>query len=356
MLEDVNGAAPVADAASDVAPAAEAPAQPAETDIRATMARVLAKYPDRDEDGTFKSRFPETDKPAAEAPAAEITDQPETPPAETAPAAPSIEPPASWSAEAKAKWTTLPPDVQRVIADRESEAHKAITGMGEKAKFAEQLEEVLGPRRQALAASFGSEAAALKQLFALSDFASNDPAGFAQWFAQQHGLNFGQTNAPAQPQGPQDPATDRRLRAIEQTVSQQQQAAMDADIRSFADAKAPDGAPLRPHFEAVRAQMGRIIGAGLATTLEDAYEQAVLINKDVRAKIEADKAAAAAKAAAEAEAKRREEAAKAAAEARKAASVNVRSTGSPSGSPAKPANMRDTMRAVAEKYYGAGAV
>jgi hypothetical protein len=361
MLEDANGAAPVADAASTAAPISEAPAESAAPSIRDTMAAVLKKYPVQGDDGRFESRFPR-DEPATDAapdkaaPAAvETSDQPETLQAETAPA-PSIEPPASWSADVKAKWAALPPDVQAYIAKREGEAHQAITQAGAKLKGYEGLDAVIGPRRDALRASWGDEGAAIKQLFDLSDFATRDPAGFVQWFASQNRVDLSRlTTAPANAAlaDPQVAALQHEIQTIKSNLTQQQMAQMDADIRRFADAKGDDGAPLRPHFDEVKAEMGRLIQAGIAATLEDAYAKAIRTNDAVWAKVQAEEAAKRAKAEADKQAKAREEAARAAKEAQRSASVNVRATGGVSGSPARAQTMRETMEAVARRAYGA---
>ncbi len=54
-------------------------------------------------------------------------------------------------------------------------------------------------------------------------------------------------------------------------------------------------------------------------------------------------------------AKQREEAAKQAREAQRAAGINVRSAGSPSGSPVPAKSMRATMEAVARQHFGSAA-
>ena len=362
MLDEANGSAPVADAASPVA--SDATPAPAAT-IRDTLAEVASKYYPAREIGT--GRFagdaasddaePATDAaPAEAAPAApETTDQPETKATETA-ATPSIEPPASWSADVKAKWAALPPDVQQYIARRESEAHQAITQAGGKAKAYEAIEGVIGPRRQALVATWGNEAAAMEQLFNLSDFATRDPAGFVTWFAQQNRVDLSRLNpAPANAEYSAQQATaptvaDPEARAA---IAQMQRAAVESDIQAFASAKGPDGEPLRPFFDDVRVEMGRLMQAQIATSLDEAYAKAIRTNDAVWSKVQAAEAAKAAKAAEEAQAKQREAAAKAAKEAQRASSLNVKATGAVSGAPAKPRTMRDTMEAVIRQHYGA---
>lgn len=360
MIEEVaNGAAPVADAASTAAPTTEA----VEPTIRDTMEQIAAKHFPAREIGTGRFAAQTTDEaevaPTEAAPAVtETTDQPEPPQAETVPPAPSIEPPAAWSADAKAKWAALPPDVQQYIAQREGEAHKAITQAGERLKGFEGLDAVLGPRRDAMRATWGDEATGLRQLFQLSDFATRDPTGFVQWFAQQNRVDLTRlTDAPADAAqaDPHVAALRQELAAVKSSVSQQHLAQMENDIRAFAEAKGPDGNPLRPHFDAVRTEMGRLMQAGIATSLEDAYTRAIRINDAVWAKVQADEATARGKAAEAEEAKRREAQARAAAEAKKAAAVNVKAVGAVSGSPTRPATMRESMEAVARKHFGGAA-
>lgn len=360
MSDDIaNGAAPVADAVSDAAHVSESTAPTG--GFREGMEAIAAKYYPEREVGTgrFASRNTDTTDEAAPAEAApsvtETTDQPEQSVAETAPA-PSIEPPAAWSAEVKAKWATLPPDVQTYIAQRESEAHKAITQAGARLKDYEGLDAVLGPRREALKASWGNEGTALQQLFQLSDFATSNPSGFVQWFAQQNGVDLSRLTSASAVQANADPqvaALQHELSTIKSSITQQQMTQLDNDIRTFATAKDDAGNPLRPHFEEVRADMARLLSAEIATSLEDAYNRAIRLNDAVWSKVQAGEAAQRAKAAEAEEAKRREAQAKAAAEAKKAASINVRAVGAVSGSPVRSGSMRETMEAVARKYAGA---
>jgi len=348
MIEDVaNGAAPDAEAASTPAPeTAAAPASDAPAlSFRDTMAEIFHRDNPAREVGN--GRFAARDT--------EITDQPEPATAETAPPAPSIEPPPAWSADAKAKWSTVPPDVQQVIAAREAEAHKAITQTGERMKGYEALDAVIGPRRDALKATWGNEGAALQQLFQLSDFASSDPVGFVHWFAQQNRVDLSQLTAAtaAAPADPQVAALQHELSSIKSTISQQQMQAMENDIRAFADAKDAAGNSMRPHFDDIRVEMGQLIQAGLATTLAEAYAKASRTNDAVWTKVQAGEAVSRANAASAAEAKRIAAQGKAAAEAKRSGSVNVRAVGAVSGSPVKQQTRRQTMEAVYRTMQGA---
>lgn len=70
-------------------------------------------------------------------------EQAETDEQEDEPAPPAIDPPASWDAEAKKVFASLPPEAQRIVADRESAREKVINArMSEAATARKQVEAV----------------------------------------------------------------------------------------------------------------------------------------------------------------------------------------------------------------------
>ena len=98
--------------------------------------------PVRDPDtGQFVSKTPSepvTAEAQAEAPAVEdaAAETPSGEEAEAEPEIPAIEPPLSWTAEAKEAFTQLPPDLQQYVGKRESEREQAIN-----AKLSEAAEQ-----------------------------------------------------------------------------------------------------------------------------------------------------------------------------------------------------------------------
>lgn len=314
--------------------------------IRDTLASVLAKYPDRGSDGRFEPRFPREGGAADEAaPVETTTDQPEAK-AEAEPAAPVIEPPASWSADQKAKWSSLPPDVQQYVAQRESEAHKAISEKGSRAAMFDAVEAAIGEHKTALVSEYGSVDRAVNTLVNVAMRAGQDPEGFVRWFAQQHRIDLariaGQPGEPAQadPLNHLSAKVDTLASRIEQ---QQRESALMQQIREFSSEKGADGKPLRPYFEDVRETMAGLMQSGLAANLDEAYQKAVRVNDAVIAKVRAEQEAAK-----RAEAER---AAKAAETARQAKAVNIRSSSQVNGSPARKMTPRETMEAVARRAF-----
>ena len=323
--------------------AAPAPAETAKPSIRDTLESVLAQTEQRGDDGRFKAKDTASER------ASETPDQPETQKA-AEPQAEAIEPPSSWSAEVKAKWATLPPDVQRYVLDRESQTHKAITEKGQRASLYDAIEQAIGENKTALVAEYGDIPRAVQMLVNVSTQAGRDPLRFIEWFAGQRGIDLrshfaGQANQYAAQADPMQHALVSEVNQLKQHIERQQSETLQSTISQFEQAKDVSGKPLRPHFAEVRADMGRLIASGAAQGLEDAYAKAVRMNDAVWAKTQAvEEAERATKAKAEAAAK--------AADAKKAGSINMRSRGAVSGSPGKPQDIRSSLEAAYRQIQG----
>lgn len=221
------------------------------------------------------------------------------------------EAPASWSS-VKAHWSALTPEVRQALIDRDAADEKSRTEHGERLKGYESLERIIGPRRAALAQSFGSESVALEHLFSLSDMAGRDFPGFVRFLANQRGEDLQGLiqKLGAQPSG--DPVTNalqRKVEELESKLTGREKAEQEDQTRKaqglideFKGRKSDKGEALHPHFEAVSTQIGNLLKAGAANTLEQAYKIAVASDDKLQAKIKAD-AEAAEKKRADAEAK-----------------------------------------------------
>jgi hypothetical protein len=156
---------------------------------------------------------------------------------------------------------------------------------------------VLGHRRGALAAQYGSVESAVQQLFALSDYASQDPAGFLQYFAQSRGIDLSRfAPAPSQQQGqPIDPNIAHlqaqlaqltgHIQAQEQQRTTQQQQSLVSEVERFS------ADPQHKYFENVQQHLLMLLpgikaanpNEAPAALLKIAYDQAVWANPETRA-------------------------------------------------------------------------
>lgn len=267
----------------------------------------------RDDKGRYASKeiAAEPAEKAAEPAAEETTDQPQSKdakPAEGESEAPqAIDVPNSWSADVAEKWSDLPPDVQGYIAGRESEAHKQITQQGSELKEYQPMREVIdhfGPMLNGREpASFVSE------LFQAAQQLESNPLEAIKYLANAYGVDLAQI-APSQPasETAADEWADPAILKLQAQVAglgdlltaqnnqtsaaatQQEEAHMVEADRVVAEFK--EG---KEHWDAVETDVGRRIGflrqyrphATREVLLEEAYQEAILVNPDVRAAIAA---------------------------------------------------------------------
>lgn len=214
------------------------------------------------------------------------------------------EAPGTWRASAKAKWEKADPDIKAEVLKRESESTREIAKHQQQIQQINQaytpIEQVIGPKRALWRAQFGSEGEALKRLVNLSDLASQDPQNFLSYYLSQPDISgridlqklFGQAAAggTVQSTDPGLQAALAKINGLEQQVSgfissqqTQAQATVEQQIAQFVEAKDSSGTPLRPHFEAVREQVFKMIPAlkaqfpqdTVAQTMERAYKVAI---------------------------------------------------------------------------------
>lgn len=225
-------------------------------------------------------------------------------PAQAAPVlGPQTTPPGLTPQEAEV-FAKLPAELQTSVA-------RTMESLNEKAtRFAgyEQMEQLIAPRRQAWALNGMTDAQAVNQLLALSDFAAQRPMEFIQYFAQQRGLDLEDVVFGAEPVDPTVQALQQQVQTLQQQLggmtTQQQQAAHQNtvnEIVSFASETGPDGKPLRPYFEElgdgvlpfIQAVMTQNPNWSRQQILQEAYDRACWGTPAVRAKLqEATNAAA----------------------------------------------------------------
>jgi hypothetical protein len=303
----------------------------------------------RDELGRFAPK-PEQ---AAESAAPKIPDQGQTAKPEPAPQA--IQPPQSWSAEAKALWNSLPPAIQQEAVKRESDYSKGIEQKSLKAKEFERYESLLAPRAQAWAQRFGSPERGLQTLIEISENASRDPEGFVRWFAQNSGLDLArliQAQADQPPPDPRYQALERQVNQLTGVLTAQQQAQQQAQLNSLAsivDAFGND--PANEHWQSVAPEVLNIIPLVRQSmphgtpqeVLKEAYDRTIWATPGIRTQLLAKQSA-------DAQAQS-QQAAKAQADKSRAAAVSL--TGAPPTGAAPPGDApAATLREELERQFG----
>lgn len=276
----------------------------------------------RDDKGRFKPTKDKSGIEAAEKPSAETPKPAEKPldgvepgaDGKDAKASPDAAP-GSLPGALKQKWAALDPDAKAYIRAQETKLSTLAGTHGDKIKQLEtqlnEFEPVIGPRRGALTANYGSVGAAVKRMFDLSDFASQDPPGFVAWFAQQSGIDLhaliGQQSQAAPGQQPQTavpPELMQRLNGLESKLQASERQAQEsrlandaAEIRAVYEETDAQGNYVRPFFEELRPQIGPLLSIvkkehpewSARQIAAAAYDKAVWMNDDVRSRVLAAK-------------------------------------------------------------------
>jgi hypothetical protein len=104
------------------------------------------------------------------------------------PAEPAIDPPVSWDAEAKAVFATLPPEAQRIVADRESQRDKLVNTKAMEAaqhrKAAETVTHEYTQLHRQYAEQLATYAQALQPQRPDYSLIATNPAAYAQQMAE----------------------------------------------------------------------------------------------------------------------------------------------------------------------------
>lgn len=260
----------------------------------------------RDERGRFAAKEPAAEAPEGSADAAKPADvqaEPEVQPAQAQP----IELPARWTAEQKAEISKLPPEAQRIVADRyremEGDYTRKTQEIAEFRRHAEPLLQAVQPFQQYLTQIGTNPAQAVQALFSAEyNLRTGTPEQKVQALAKvasDYGIDLA---AMSRGEGYQpDPlvnqlhqrnqALEARLNQIEQFNQQSINEQLASQVQAFQSAKNADGTAQYPHFERVRGVMSQLFASGQAQTLADAYEIAVKpINDAVAAELSARQA------------------------------------------------------------------
>lgn len=299
-------------------------------------------------------------EPAAGDETTEQQDQTQT--AEGAePLAAVIDPPTSWSAEMKAKWAELPPDVQAYASQREMEAHKRISELGQTVKQTEPIRNVVDHYQDVFRANNVAPDRGIALLLEAQKRLDTDPVSAIHEIAAAYGVDLSAATPGAENASPEN-ETVRSLRAEiaslkrdmgetrnqvlarERSEQERQQATLATLVSDFAKDK-DDFTDIEQdmigHVAAIRQAEPDLEPKLL---LEKAYEAARWANPATRARLLEKQIS-------EAEAKRAEDARKKAAEAKKAASINVKSKGGNPG-PSK-GTWEDTLNEAADRAFSA---
>ena len=367
-LETANAGA-IASASETPSPAPSTPSEQtpspeaSEAAIDADLQAIWAKNnPTRDESGKFKSNSPEA--PAAET-QSEATGETKTE-GHTQEAGkveqagkPAIDPPASWSRETRELWAKLPPEAQEVVAKRESEAHAQISRLGQTARAAEPLLNVIEQNRELFSRRNVQPEQGVAALLNAQRKLDENPVAAIGWLAQQYGVDlsmFANADGSQSAQSPQVAMLQAEIASMRQQLAEtsstvrQTQAERQANelarhqsaVDAFLNGKSLTESDESELVVLIASERQFNPGKNAEQLLQDAWETFQARSPERRQKMIEQQIS-------EAQAKRDEEAKKKATEAKKLASINVRST--PATSP-NAKTMDDTLQEISRRVDG----
>lgn len=278
--------------------------------------QAAAQARQRAEDGKFveepkdKKTKPAVEPAPVKAAPADTTISPaktDQPPAVSTPA---VEPPSSWSKEAKAEWQNLPPHVQQAAAKREKEMADGFAKKDQELGVYRELGQVLAPRMPLLQQVGKSPAQAMDQMWRWHDQLSQPQLQDRYNALAQLGRDYGiditnqqaqQFGQPGQPQyvqpdinqqiAPMLAPVYQQVQSLDQILRGMQDEKLQNEIASFANAKDQSGNLLRPHYEKAKPLMAKLLQGGVVDDLSSAYQMAVKSDPDITADIEAQQKA-----------------------------------------------------------------
>lgn len=252
----------------------------------------------RDDAGRFAAPAPA----AAEAPSAGQTPQaaadPATPPA--AAPAPDIAAPHSWTNEAKAKWAEVPADVRKYIAEREDQMHRALAHNDKDRDLGRAMSQTLQPHMETMRSIGVSPDQAVAGLLnvdaVLRRGSPEQKLEMMHEILRSYQIPLDQVmqHQPL-PHNPQVQSLQQQMQAIQQQMAQGQQQHQEELAQRAVQAELEAFKANAPHMEAVKGQMSQLLTSGVASGLQDAYDQAVWANPQTRQLLLAEQAAAATK-------------------------------------------------------------
>lgn len=269
--------------------------------MRAASDSEDAASMDENTDTTDDSAAPDDDNGAAEDEDTEADQPTGEGDAEDAESSEPEQYPKSWNAEAREMFRELPSKARDYILRREREQEQGVQKLKQqyeaKSQFADQMWGAIAPYQQMIEAEGSDPARAVQNLLNMAAvMRSGSPQQKRELLlqtARQFGVDLtgtgGETGA-GQSQLP-EPALNSlqsEISTLKQHIIAQQQAQLQAQQQQILDEIERFKAD-KPYFEDVQESMGRLIEAGIADGLEDAYERAIRLDDDVWQKVQAER-------------------------------------------------------------------
>lgn len=200
--------------------------------------------------------------------------------------------PQTWSKEALESWATIPPRAQQEILKREEDMHNGIAQYRQAADIGKAYDSVVEPFRQQLQAE-RVDPVQLFQSFASNHFllargTEQQKLGLAANLLDSYGIDLIQladfigNTEPVDPKIATLEQEIAQLRSGQQEIQSREMAGQRARIDQEVEGFAND--PSHLYFNELIDDISRLMASGAASSLQQAYDQAVYANPGTRQK------------------------------------------------------------------------
>jgi len=173
---------------------------------------------------------------------------------------------------------------------------KEVDGWNKEREQYQRYQQAITPMAEQWKQQFGDPNLGLSQMVSYAQALQADPQGTLFKLAEQYGVNLEEAFQ-------EQPYVDPTVRTLQNKLSQQEQAQqamqmqwqqnqqqqqiaqVNSQISNFKEAKNETGELVNPHFDAVQEQMGILIKAGQAKSIDEAYEMSVANNVEIQREI-----------------------------------------------------------------------
>lgn len=196
-----------------------------------------------------------------------------------------LDAPAAYAKEWKEKFKELPLDARKQIINREKQVEKGFSDLGNKLNGYKFIDDAFNSRAERLKKMGITTPKQYANFLALlDDGLFYNPAEIQKEIGQIYGWenNVAPQNGNADELTYRVNAQERQLQRLNQMF---QESLMQREVASFLSAKDAAGNPKYPYYNEVRERMGVLMDSGACRTLEEAYNQCVWSDENVRKKL-----------------------------------------------------------------------
>jgi hypothetical protein len=191
--------------------------------------------------------------------------------------------PNSYKQEYKDSFNTLPHDWQKYLSAREKEVEQGLSRARNQYSW---VDKIYNDRKEALTRQgYKDQQDYFNTLVGIADSLETDPQGTLLQLQSIYGVSNNNDNVLQR----QVAELSQRVASQQSYLKAQEDERARQELNAFVNAKDETGNLKNTHFNEVKDDMIKLLSAGLATNLDDAYSQAIWRVESVRNKILADK-------------------------------------------------------------------